>query len=112
MNGTTDETRKSGLIYGVDDVLSRALGDVYKDAPIGLCYIDRRLRFLHINDWLAAINGVSVAQHLGRTLGEVLPDIAAAVEPQLRHVIKTGEPILGGTVDAETPAQPGRIQNF
>lgn len=30
------------------------------DAPIGLCYLDTDLRFVHINEWLAKINGVPV----------------------------------------------------
>ncbi len=112
MNRNADETRMSGSNNDLGDVPSKALGDVYRRVPIGLCHFDTALRFVHINDWLAALNGVSVAQHLDRTLGEVLPEIAAGIESQLRQVIETGAPILGGTVDAETPAQPGRIRNF
>ncbi len=85
---------------------------IYQTAPIGLCYFDTKLRYVFINDWLAAINGMPVEEHLGRTVGEVLPDVAAGVESQLRHMIETGEPIVGGTVDAETPAHPGVIRNF
>ena len=79
----------------------------YTEAPIGLCYVDTNLRFVHINDWLAKINGMPVKEHLGRSISEVLPDVALGVEPQLRHVIETGEPIVGGAVDAETAADPG-----
>ena len=94
------------------DVLLKALGGVYKEMPIGLCYFDTQLRYVHINDWLAALNGMSVEQHLGRTIGEIIPQIASGVEAQLRHVIENGEPIFGGAVDAETPAQPGIIRRF
>ncbi len=93
-------------------VLSKALGGIYKEIPIGLCYIDTKLRYVHINEWLAAINGLSVEQHLGRMIGEVVPQVASGVEAQLRHVIESGEPILGGAVDAETQAQPGKIRRF
>ncbi len=86
--------------------------NMYKMAPIGLCVIDLDLRYLHINEWLAAINGVPIEEHLGRTIREVLPDVAESVEPQFRHVIETGEPILGGTVEAETPARPGSSRTF
>ncbi len=85
---------------------------IYKEAPIGLCYFDKDLRFLHINDWLAAINGMPVEEHLGRTISEVVPEVAAGVESQLRHVIETGEPLLGGTVDAETPAHSEVTRTF
>ena len=61
----------------------------YREAPIGLCYFDTDLRYVHINDWLAAINGLTVEEHLGRTVGEVLPGVAAGVESQLRHARAT-----------------------
>ncbi len=85
---------------------------IYKDMPVGLCYLDTDLRFIHINDWLAEINGIPAEEHLGRTLGELIPDVAAGVEAQYRRVIDTGEPIIGGTVEAETPAQPGIKRHF
>ncbi|MCH8154427.1 MAG: PAS domain S-box protein, partial [Proteobacteria bacterium] len=98
-----------------EDVPSEPFGDlnrIYREAPIGLCCLDTDLRFLQINDWMAAINGLSVEDHLGRTIGEVLPDVAAGVEAQFRRVLETGEPILEGTVEAETPARPGIRRTF
>ena len=46
--------------------------------------------------------------------GEVLIRVRACgiCGPQLRYVIETGNPIIGGTVDAETPAQPGMKRSF
>lgn len=79
---------------------------IYADAPIGLCYLDTDLRYIHINEWLAAINGLEAEKHLGRTIGEVLPHVAAGVESQLRDVIKNGQALLGGTVEAETAVHP------
>ncbi len=80
---------------------------LYRGAPIGLCYLDTDLRYVQINDWLAAINGLPAGEHLGRTIFEILPDAAARLERQFRHVIETGEPVLRGRVRAETPAHPG-----
>ncbi len=85
---------------------------MFAEAPIGLCCFDTNLRFVFINDHLAAVNGISVEEHLGRSIREVIPEVAAGVEVQLRHVIETGEPIIGGEVDAETPAHPGLIRSF
>ena len=85
---------------------------MFAQAPIGLCCFDGTLRFVFINDYLAALNGKSVEEHLGRSIHEVIPDVAAGVEEQLRQVFETGEPIIGGAIDAETPAQPGRIRSF
>lgn len=88
------------------------LKQVYRAAPIGLCLFDTELRYRHINAWLAEINGLSVERHLGRSISEVLPDVAEGVEAQLRRVIETGEPVVGGTVEAETAAEPGVKKHF
>ena len=85
---------------------------VFSEAPIGLCCFDTELRYVHVNQWLAVINGLSVDKHLGRTVREVFPNLAAGIEWQLRQVIETGEPILDGTVEAETLAQPGTKRVF
>ena len=79
----------------------------HANAQIGLCYFDTDLRYVEINDWLAAINGLPPAEHVGRTIGEILPSVAESVERQLRQVIETGEPILKGLAYAETAAHPG-----
>ena len=90
----------------------KELQSLYQEAPIGLCSLDTNLRYIKINDWLATLNGLPIEKHLGRTLREVLPDVAAGVEHQLRKVIETGEPIIDGRVQAETPAHPGVVRNF
>ena len=48
-----------GLELRPEDVLN-----VYSDAPIGLCYLDLDLRYVQINKWLAALNGLTVSEHL------------------------------------------------
>ncbi len=90
----------------------RSVLDGLFEAPIGLCFLDRELRYVFINEWLAELNGTSVEGHLGRTIREVLPEVAAEAESQLRHVLETGEPVIDGTVEAETPANPGQRRVF
>ena len=88
------------------------LTQVFQDVPNGFCTFDIDFRYVFVNEWLAALNGVSAAEHIGRTIHEVIPDVAAGVEAQLRQVIETGEPIVGGEVEAETPANPGEKRVF
>jgi len=76
-------------------------------ARIGLCYFDVELRYVEINEWLAALNGLAPAKHLGQTIRDILPSVADGVERQLHQVIQTGEPILEGLAWAETAAHPG-----
>ena len=80
---------------------------IYTAAPIGLCVLDHDLRYVRINGKLAEMNGLPIAAHLGRTVREVLPELAETVEPQLRTVLDTGQPIVGIEVRGETPAAPG-----
>jgi PAS domain S-box-containing protein len=85
---------------------------LYSVAPVGLCYFDKDLRFLYINEWLARINGLSVKAHLGKKIQEVLTDVAADAVPQLRRVLQTGEPIIDGEVEATTPGHPGESRHY
>jgi len=70
------------------------------------------LRYRHINKWLAELNGLPVEQHLGRHVRDVLPEVAAGIEAQLRQTIETKTPIIDGMVEAETPAQAGVRRTF
>ena len=90
----------------------QVLPHAYDEAPVGLCYFDTDLRYLHINKWLAQLNGLPVEKHLGRTIHEVIPRVAAGVADQLRQVLETSTPILEGMVEAETPARPGVPRTF
>ena len=86
---------------------------IYRTAPIGLCVIDRALRFVRINERLAQANGVSTADHIGRSVREVVPALADQIEPTLRHVLETGEAVLGVEVRGDTQAGPGSwVSNY
>jgi PAS domain S-box-containing protein len=81
-----------------------ALFDVVGEgAPVGLAFVDTELRFVRINAALAAINGRSADEHLGRRIDEVLPEIADVVVPFYRQVLETGEPVLEREVTREAP---------
>ncbi len=88
------------------------LARVLIDIPVGFCIFDLDFRFTFVNEYLAVLNGASVEQHIGRTIFQAVPDVAAGVEAQLRQVVETGEAIIGGEVEAETPAFPGEKRFF
>ncbi|MBW4684071.1 MAG: PAS domain S-box protein [Komarekiella atlantica HA4396-MV6] len=81
-------------------------------APVAVCFLDRELRYIRINKVLADINGLSIEEHLGRKFQEVLPEIAAEVEPQLQQVLDTGEPLLNVEISGETREQPRRYSSW
>ncbi len=83
------------------------LGDVYTSAPIGLALIGPDLRFLRVNQQIADINRVPAAAHVGKAIGEILPDFAEFFEPIARRVLETGEPVFDIEVEGEAPNEPG-----
>ena len=82
------------------------LKSVYASAPVALAFVDRNLRYVSINDALAAINGRAPEDHVGKTLREVLPALAEVVEPHYNQVIATGLPVVDVAVQGSTAAQP------
>lgn len=76
--------------------------------PDGLAVFDRQLRFIEINATLAKIHGLAAVEHIGRSIGEILPTLAAAIEPLLQHVLATGEPILDVDIRGELGGKSGR----
>jgi len=83
------------------------LESLYADAPVGLAVFDAFGRYVRVNRRLAEINGLPVAELIGRTYWEVLPDLAPTLEPLFRGVLDTGEPAVNVEIHGTTPAQPG-----
>ena len=85
---------------------------VFEHAPVGLALLDTRVRYVRVNDRLAEINGVPAAEHPGRTIGELLPDLPPGVQADVEHVARTGEPLSDVHVSGGTPAHPGAEREF
>ena len=83
------------------------LAAIYEAAPVGLAFLDRSLRYVRVNARLAAIHNQSPAEHLGRSVREVLGDAAAdLVEPLYRRVIETGQPVINREARRRNPQAP------
>jgi PAS domain S-box-containing protein len=91
----------------VQDQQWQELQLVYAHAPVGLALLSRNLRFLRLNEQLAEINGLPAEDHLGRTITEVVPDVAEAAVPVFQSVVKTGVAVVDYEFRGETPRQPG-----
>lgn len=77
---------------------------VYDTTPVGLCFLDTDLRFVRINSEVARINRLPVREHIGRSIREVLPDLANIIEPIYQGVIKSGEPLHNVEFDKNDPS--------
>jgi PAS domain S-box-containing protein len=103
---------ENARLYRQAHETAATLDTLVATAPVGLGFWDRDFRYLRINDALAEINGVSREEHLGRTVREVLPELAPTLEPLWRRVLETGEPMIGIEITGETPARPGVTRSW
>jgi PAS domain S-box-containing protein len=86
--------------------------EFFTAASAGLAVLDKKLRYVQINETLAEIHGLSPREHIGKTLREVLPHLAPVVEPVLRKVLATGQHVPNFEVSGETASTPGVTRHW
>ncbi|MFF6878585.1 MULTISPECIES: SpoIIE family protein phosphatase [unclassified Streptomyces] len=78
------------------DMSRTVLEQMTADAPVGIAIVDTDLRFVWSNAALEQFGGGPAARRLGLRFADVQPGMdAQAVEAQMRHVLETGEPVIG-----------------
>jgi len=92
---------KSSRIFDGPLLQQPALQLVYDTAPIGLAVLSPDCRYLQINQRLTEICGISVEDHLGRSVRDCVPALADAVEGIVRSIMSTGEPVAGIEVTSQ-----------
>ncbi len=95
--------------------LQRQLAEIeaiYESAPVGLCVLDRDLRWIRINRRLADINGLSPEAHTGKRLSEVIPEFGPQAAEALEKVVETGEPLFDVEMSGSTSADPGQVRHW
>jgi PAS domain S-box-containing protein len=63
----------------------------FDNAPFGMAIFDDRVRFVKVNSMLAEWNGMSQEDHIGKSLYDVFPENAAAVEASYRRIMESGK---------------------
>ena len=81
--------------------LDRSLGEYapivapfFETSKVGFGICDKHLRYVALNSALAASNHLPVEAHLGRTIRDVLGDVASSVEPAFDRTLTTQQPVL------------------
>jgi PAS domain S-box-containing protein len=77
---------------------------IYDGAPVGLCFLDRKMRYVSLNRHLAEMNGSSIASHIGKSPAELVPAVFPLIEPYIRRTLK-GESVTG--VEIQKPDADG-----
>ena len=73
--------------------------ELFAHTPCGVSVLDRDLRFLHVNERMAGIDGAPVDGHVGRQLKEVDPLRAVILEHMIRRVIVEEKPFVRRLVE-------------
>ncbi len=81
----------------------------FRASKVGLCILDHDLRYLAINHTMAEMNGIDASAHMGKSIREMLGNFAELIEPQLRRVLATAQPILNFEISCTLPTrnEPG-----
>ena len=61
-----------------------------RSSPVGMAFVDRRLRFVEVNETLARLNGRSVVEHLGRRIDEMDGFRETELAELAAEVLRTG----------------------
>jgi PAS domain S-box-containing protein len=81
-------------------------------APVGFVFFDTDLRFRAVSQQLAEINGLPAHEHIGRTIDEIIPGVAAKVRQAFQYVMTTGKPLVDGLASGELASAPGQLRHF
>ncbi|MFF4223704.1 SpoIIE family protein phosphatase [Streptomyces sp. L500] len=87
---------EAGPTHGADEEAARArehrlLRKVLEGTAASVLVLDTRLRYLYVNPAMARMSGIPAAAFLGRTVGDVLPELRRP-DDVLRQVLADGVP--------------------
>jgi PAS domain S-box-containing protein len=102
--GAERSIHEAGSSPRADDhphLLSPELALIYDTAPVGLAFLSPDCRYVQINQHLTEICGISVADHIGRTVRETVPAVADQVEELVASILRSGEPVMGIPVTSQ-----------
>ena len=80
------------------------LDSLFDSSPLGVAVFDNELRYVRVNEALARMNGLPAAEHIGRTVADIVgSSISGRIMRLQRRVLETGEPVI----DLVLPADNG-----
>ncbi|MFI9613296.1 SpoIIE family protein phosphatase [Streptomyces sp. NPDC052023] len=87
------------------------LDALFETCPIGLVMLDENLRYVHLNQAMAEMDGLTIEDHLGRPMDDVMiTSDGGEFRRMLRSVVANGPPVVGTLVGLRTPGYPDRDQ--
>lgn len=97
---------KKGRTFWEEIQAERLFSEFFSRSNVGLAIFDEKLCYRMCNPYLAASNGTSIESHLGKHMREILGNVAVQVEPSVRLVFATAQPVLNCEVAGALPTKP------
>lgn len=93
----------------MSDLPADVLLSLLRGAQMGVALFDADGRYLYANERIAEINGIPAEAHVGRTIEEIVPQLASVVRGLIDEALATGQPVIsegvaGGTAVLESAA--------
>ena len=96
-----------------DDPQTLALLDtLVSKAPVGFAFVDRDFRTVMVNETMAAFNGSTVSEQVGRLIPDLAPSVWPRMEPRYRRVLESGESVIGLELDAPSPVHADQVRHW
>ena len=86
--------------------------ELYRVSPQPMALMAPDLTYLRVNEGMAAINGRSPPEHIGKTIYEIVPNLTEQVVDPVKEVFRTGVPILARQVRGTTAADAERQHHW
>ncbi len=90
------------------------LETLYATAPVGLSYVDAELRYVRLNEFLAALNRQPVVAHLGRHVADMIadPDLRREVLADYQIVLESGQPLVNLPRSGHPETSPDQLRHW
>ena len=90
---------------------SALLETLVLQAPVAFAFYGPDLRYRRINRMLADINGLPMADHIGKLPSELLGELGVKIEERLREVLDTGRVVSDDDFTAMSPLN-GEVRHY
>ncbi|MDQ1501023.1 MAG: hypothetical protein QOI86_4363 [Actinomycetota bacterium] len=87
------------------------LQNIETSAPVGFALVDLELRIVRINQMLADVTGLSVAEHLGRRVAELAPELWPQLQDAYGRAL-AGEAVCNVDVTMPGAGEPRRTRHW
>ena len=84
---------------------------IYDGSPVGLCFIDTKMRYISINKGLAEMNGRPIAEHIGQRVGDLFPELFKTIRPYIETALR-GVSVTGLEVRYPETAPDGGLRTL